>query len=54
MSGHGNRTARSISFRQDDGVNAKALTARLEQVIANCRAGGWEAEANLGRRDVPV
>jgi hypothetical protein len=40
-SGHDNRTARTISFRQGDSVNAKALTAMLEQVIANNRAGGW-------------
>jgi hypothetical protein len=40
-SGHGNRTARMISFRQGDSVNARPLTAMLEQIIANNRAGGW-------------
>jgi hypothetical protein len=40
-SGHGNKTARAISFREGDTINTKALTAMLEQIIANNRAGGW-------------
>lgn len=39
--GHGNKTARTISFHQGDTVNAPALTAILRQIIANNRAGGW-------------
>ena len=39
--GHDNKTARTISFRQDEEINARALTAMLRQIIANNRAGGW-------------
>ncbi|MCW3018226.1 MAG: hypothetical protein JWN10_534 [Solirubrobacterales bacterium] len=39
--GHANKTARTISFRQGDGINRRALTAMLKQIIANNRAGGW-------------
>jgi hypothetical protein len=39
--GHNNRTARTISYRRGDAVNAAALTAMLRQIIANNRAGGW-------------
>jgi hypothetical protein len=40
-SGHANKTARAISFRQGERINARALTAILVQVIADNRAGGW-------------
>ena len=39
--GHANATARTISFRQGDSINRRALTAMLKQIIANNRAGGW-------------
>jgi hypothetical protein len=39
--GHGNKTARTVSFRQGEPVNAPALTAMFGQIIANNRAGGW-------------
>ncbi len=39
--GHGNKTARTISFRRGAPVNAPALTTMLKQIIANNRAGGW-------------
>jgi hypothetical protein len=39
--GHDNKTARTISVRQGDAINARALTAMLRQIIANNRAGGW-------------
>ena len=39
--GHANTTARTISFRQGDSINSRALTAMLKQIIANNRAGGW-------------
>jgi hypothetical protein len=39
--GHGNKTARTISFRQGDEIPRRALTAMLGQIIANNRAGGW-------------
>ncbi len=39
--GHDNKTARTISFHQDEPINAPALTVMLRQIIANNRAGGW-------------
>lgn len=39
--GHGNRTARTVAFREGDVINARALTAMLRQIVANNRAGGW-------------
>lgn len=39
--GHGNKTARTVAFRQGEVINAPALTAMFRQIIANNRAGGW-------------
>ena len=39
--GHTNKTARTISYRQGERINARPLTAMLKQTIANNRAGGW-------------
>jgi hypothetical protein len=39
--GHGNKTARTVSFRQGATINAPALKAMFKQIIANNRAGGW-------------
>ena len=39
--GHENKTARMISFHRGDAINAPALTAMLQRIIANNRAGGW-------------
>ncbi len=39
--GHGNTTARTVAVRQGDTINASALTALLQHIIANNRAGGW-------------
>jgi hypothetical protein len=39
--GHDNKTARMISFRQGETINAPALSTMLKQIIANNRAGGW-------------
>lgn len=39
--GHGNQTARQISIRRGEMINAPALQAMFEQIIANNRAGGW-------------
>ena len=39
--GQANKTARTISFRQDSRINRRALRTMLEQIIANNRAGGW-------------
>jgi hypothetical protein len=39
--GHNNKAARTIAFRQGDGIQRRALTAILKQIIANNRVGGW-------------
>ena len=39
--GHSNTTARQISIREGESINAPALTAMLKQIVANNRAGGW-------------
>ena len=39
--GHENKSARTISFYRGDSINEPALTAMLQQIIANNRAGGW-------------
>ena len=39
--GHTNKTAMTVSFKEDEPINARALTAMLKQIIANNRAGGW-------------
>jgi len=41
--GHQNSTARTVAYRQDEAVNAPALTAMFRQIISNNRAGGWRA-----------
>ena len=40
-SGHDNSSARQISIHQGEAINAPALKAMFEQIIANNRAGGW-------------
>jgi hypothetical protein len=39
--GHDNKTARTVAVRQDETINAPALSAMFRQIIANNRAGGW-------------
>jgi hypothetical protein len=39
--GHGNQTARTVSYRSGETINARALKAMFRQIIANNRAGGW-------------
>jgi len=39
--GHGNKTARTVAFREGERINAPALTAMFREIIANNRAGGW-------------
>jgi hypothetical protein len=41
--GHDNATARAVSFREGETINAPALLAMFRQIIANNRAGGWRA-----------
>ena len=40
-SGHTNSTARTVAIREDEPINAPALTAMIRQIAANNRAGGW-------------
>jgi hypothetical protein len=39
--GHDNKTARTVAIRENEPINAPALTAMFKQIIANNRAGGW-------------
>ena len=39
--GHDNTTARTVAIREGETVNAPALRAMLEHIVANNRAGGW-------------
>jgi hypothetical protein len=39
--GHGNKSARTMSIREGEAINAPALTAMFREIIANNRAGGW-------------
>ena len=39
--GHDNKTARTVAVFEGETVNAPALQAMFEQIIANNRAGGW-------------
>lgn len=39
--GHGNRTARTIAFREGDDVPEEHLLAFFRQLVADNRAGGW-------------
>jgi hypothetical protein len=39
--GHGNESGRFISVHEGETLNKPALTAYVQQIIANNRAGGW-------------
>jgi hypothetical protein len=39
--GHDNKTARTVAVRKGETLNARALMAMFEQIIANNQAGGW-------------
>ena len=41
--GHANKTARTVSVREGETINAAALSAMFVQIIADNRAGGWRA-----------
>jgi hypothetical protein len=40
-SGHENKTARTVAFRQGEPIRADPLLAMFRAIIANNRAGGW-------------
>jgi hypothetical protein len=44
--GHSNKTARTVSFRQGQAINGRALNEMFKQIIANNRAGGWRRLKN--------
>jgi hypothetical protein len=56
--GHDNETARQVAVYEGEPINAPALKAMFEQIIANNRAGGWrkaqapELTQGPGRRSV--
>ncbi|MEV4233699.1 MULTISPECIES: DUF1801 domain-containing protein [unclassified Nocardia] len=39
--GHENKTGRTVAIHEGEKLNAPALLAMFEQIIANNRAGGW-------------
>ena len=39
--GQDNKTARTVAIREGETLNAHALSAMFNQIIANNRAGGW-------------
>jgi hypothetical protein len=39
--GHDNKNARTMAVRRGETINAAALTAMFQHIIANNRAGGW-------------
>jgi hypothetical protein len=39
--GHDNKTGRTVAIYEGEKLNATALRAMFEQIIANNRAGGW-------------
>ena len=39
--GHGNKTARTVAFREGEAIPEQALTALFRHIIADNRAGGW-------------
>jgi hypothetical protein len=47
--GHHNKTARTVAVRQDEAINAPALTTMFKHIIATNRAGGWRKL----KRDAP-
>ncbi len=44
--GHGNKTARTVAVHPGETINAAALGAMFQQIIANNRAGGWRKLKN--------
>ncbi len=47
--GQHNQTARTVSYREGEAINAPALTAMIGQIAANNRAGGWRVLLREGR-----
>ena len=47
--GHDNQTARTVAIYEGEPVNAPALKAMFEQIIADNRAGGWRKLKEVSR-----
>ena len=47
--GHENKTARTVAVYREETINAEALRAMFEQIVANNRAGGWRRLKREGR-----
>jgi hypothetical protein len=47
--GHDNKTARTVAIRRGEILNAPALSAMFQAIIANNRAGGWRKLKREGR-----
>jgi hypothetical protein len=47
--GHDNKTARTVSYRRGEPIQAAALKRMFKQIIANNRAGGWRTVKVLSR-----
>ena len=48
--GHDNQTARTVAIRKGEAINARALNAIIEHIIANNRAGGWRTLKRVRKR----
>jgi hypothetical protein len=48
--GHDNKTARTVSIRQGDVLNARAFTSMIKHIIANNRSGGWRRLKTVRKR----
>ncbi|MGZ4298321.1 MAG: DUF1801 domain-containing protein [Solirubrobacteraceae bacterium] len=48
ISGHDNKTARTVAIYENEVINDSALAAMFGQIIANNRAGGWR-KLKIGR-----
>ena len=46
--GHDNKTARTVAVYEGEAINAAALGAIFEQIVANNRAGGWRRLKRAG------
>src|SRR3954469_2133275 len=46
--GHDNKTARTVAIYEGETVNAPALRAMFERIIADNRAGGWRKLKTTG------
>lgn len=49
--GHENKTARTVAFKEGEGINEPALLEMFRRIVADNRAGGWrKIKAARGER----